>query len=142
MKDSIEALLEKYPDITQSMVADVLGVSRQRVHQVCRKHGIELKDGREHPEFVLGAPIVNLYRLFDKDGKLLYVGVALNTIARLTKHKNNAYWFRAIRRVEIEPHNSMREALMAEAIAIRDEEPFYNRSMGNAAVVAELELKT
>lgn len=70
--------------------------------------------------------MANLYRHFDATGRLLYVGMSLNAIARLVKHREESHWFNQITRVEIEWHKSREHAAYAEAIAIRDEEPLYN----------------
>jgi predicted GIY-YIG superfamily endonuclease len=68
-----------------------------------------------------------LYRHFDKRGRLLYVGVSLNTVARLAQHRDQAHWFDRITRIEIESFATRQEACKAEAEAIREERPFYNK---------------
>lgn len=67
-----------------------------------------------------------LYRHFDKDGVLLYVGIAINPIARLVDHRKDAHWFRDIRRVEIEYFADRKAALLAETEAIVRERPRFN----------------
>ena len=67
-----------------------------------------------------------LYRHFDSQGKLLYVGVSLSFLQRLGQHKENSHWFSLISRVEIESFPSRSEALSAERQAIRSEDPAYN----------------
>jgi excinuclease UvrABC nuclease subunit len=66
-----------------------------------------------------------VYRHFDGDGRLLYVGCSLNPIMRLQQHRRSC-WFDQIARVDIERHATRREALAAEATAIRLENPKYN----------------
>jgi len=68
----------------------------------------------------------NLYRHFDVEGVLLYVGVSLNTINRLGQHKNNAHWFGDIARVDIEQFETRKNALDAEKEAITKENPLHN----------------
>ncbi|WP_448679960.1 GIY-YIG nuclease family protein [Pseudomonas nicosulfuronedens] len=67
-----------------------------------------------------------LYRHFDADGALLYVGISLNAISRLAQHKDHAHWFQLIARVEIEQHPSREAAIQAEKIAITKENPRHN----------------
>ena len=68
-----------------------------------------------------------LYRHFDADGKLLYVGISFSTLARLAQHRNSG-WFNRIRRIDIESFATRIEALKAEKIAIRTEAPEYNKA--------------
>jgi hypothetical protein len=67
-----------------------------------------------------------LYRHFDDEGRLLYVGISLSAITRLAQHRSASHWSRAIVRVEIEHFDTRREALMAEAKAIIEERPLHN----------------
>lgn len=67
-----------------------------------------------------------LYRHFDKDGALLYVGISLSAVQRLGQHKDHSHWFQQIARVEIEEHPTRAAALLAESKAIRDENPKFN----------------
>lgn len=67
-----------------------------------------------------------LYRHFDGYGRLLYVGISSNAIARLAGHKASSVWFPQIRRVEIEPYPDRAAALAAERTAIDMEKPIYN----------------
>lgn len=67
-----------------------------------------------------------LYRHFDSSGRLLYVGISLNSIKRLQQHFANAEWFKDISRIEIEWHPTRIEAMAAEAIAIAKENPVFN----------------
>jgi hypothetical protein len=56
---------------------------------------------------ILEKNMEHLYRHFDKDGTLLYVGISLSAINRLGQHKDNAHWFSSIKRVEIEQQNEL-----------------------------------
>ena len=69
-----------------------------------------------------------LYRHFDSDGTLLYVGVSLDTLSRLRQHKENAHWFKLIHTVKIDSFATREEALTAERMAIKNENPLYNLS--------------
>lgn len=87
--------------------------------------------------------MASLYRHFDAEGRLLYVGIAKNALCRLNGHKK-ASWYEQLARVGVEHHKSRAHALYAEAIAIRDEQPIYNRNRPKpvdpdvAVVVAEI----
>ncbi len=71
------------------------------------------------PELTEGNPKrTQLYRHFDCNGVLLYVGVSLSALHRLSKHRKHAHWFNQIKRVEIEDFETREEALAAEGDAI------------------------
>jgi len=67
-----------------------------------------------------------LYRHFDANGELLYVGISLSAIQRLSQHKTASPWFKEISRVEIEWHPTRKEALAVEKLAIVTENPKHN----------------
>ncbi|MDX2527998.1 GIY-YIG nuclease family protein [Streptomyces europaeiscabiei] len=67
-----------------------------------------------------------LYRLFDAQGRLLYVGIAFNPRARWRGHCSTKSWWQHVDRREVEWHDSRSEALTAEAAAIVEERPLYN----------------
>lgn len=67
-----------------------------------------------------------LYRHFSPDGRLLYVGISINALSRLTAHLSGSAWAEQIARVEIERFPSRRAALDAERKAIRAECPKFN----------------
>jgi predicted GIY-YIG superfamily endonuclease len=68
----------------------------------------------------------DLYRYYDNDGSLLYVGVSLGAIARLQQHRCKAEWFDEVAKVTIEKFGARAEAFAAEAQAIREERPVHN----------------
>ena len=70
--------------------------------------------------------VIQLYRHFDKAGKLLYVGISLNAVYRLAQHRDCAHWFEEIARIDIELFPNRREALFAERKAIANENPRHN----------------
>ena len=71
-----------------------------------------------------------LYRQFDKSGKLLYVGISLSAMARLLSHQLNAKWFYRIAKIEIENFPNKLQAQCAERRAIMMEKPRFNRMPG------------
>lgn len=70
-----------------------------------------------------------LYRMFDKDGRLLYVGISRSAVARFAQHGRQQTWIMEVARVEIETRECTRqEILAAELQAIRVERPIYNKA--------------
>ena len=70
-----------------------------------------------------------LYRHFDKNGVLLYVGISLSAIGRLSQHKQRSDWFSKIEYVKIKNFRTRKELHAAERIAISFEKPLYNISL-------------
>lgn len=68
-----------------------------------------------------------LYRHFDKDGSLLYIGVAKDLHARTSQHSDASAWFDQVSTTEVQYFASRKEALDAEAVAIRAERPKHNK---------------
>ena len=68
----------------------------------------------------------DLYRHFDADGMLLYVGISLSAVSRLSAHKVGSEWFSKIARIEIETFETRESARDAERDAIATEKPRYN----------------
>jgi predicted GIY-YIG superfamily endonuclease len=67
-----------------------------------------------------------LYRWFDADDALLYVGITRALRARTKEHQESQPWWRAVRRAEVEWFPTREEARYAEIRAIRFEEPLHN----------------
>lgn len=68
----------------------------------------------------------HLYRHFDADGRLLYVGISLSTVSRLGQHHANAHWYDKIAQVTVETFPDRTAAAYAEREAIFKEGPLYN----------------
>lgn len=83
--------------------------------------------------------MTDLYRHFDKDGKLLYVGVSLSTMKRLSQHKKASHWFNEITSVTIQKYKSRQEALDAERSAIIEENPIHNLKRPTVKEVERIE---
>lgn len=84
----------------------------------------------------------DLYRHFANDGKLLYVGISLSTIARLSQHREASGWYCEISSISIEKFKSREEAIEAEKIAIKAERPKYNIVHKEDIVSANKEAKS
>jgi predicted GIY-YIG superfamily endonuclease len=67
-----------------------------------------------------------LYRHWDKDNNLLYVGISYCSLTRLKQHSKSAKWFKEVANVTIEQFSTRKEAEEAELKAIRTEKPEYN----------------
>jgi len=67
-----------------------------------------------------------LYRHYDSTGTLLYVGISLSVINRLSKHNLNSNWFSDIAKIEIDWLDNRKAALFAEGVAINTEHPRFN----------------
>jgi len=67
-----------------------------------------------------------LYRYFDANLKLLYVGIAFDPIIRQHAHKQRS-WYAEVSTMEIDWFDSRAEAAIAERKAIRLENPKHNR---------------
>lgn len=81
----------------------------------------------------------NLYRHFDSDGRLLYVGISLSAVTRLQQHATASHWFKDIARVEIEKLVSREAALNAERHAILNENPIHNTMRPGVAALKAAE---
>lgn len=77
----------------------------------------------------------SLYRHYDKDGKLLYVGVSLSAIKRLSEHVGISHWANDIASVTIEKFPNRKAVLDAEKEAITNENPIHNIMRPRISVV-------
>jgi hypothetical protein len=71
-----------------------------------------------------------VYRLFDVDNELLYVGITNHTSLRLAGHASDKDWWPQVWIREVEWFPTRLEAEHAEARAIAEEGPKYNKSAG------------
>lgn len=79
-----------------------------------------------------------LYRFYDVNDVLLYVGVTRDVSARFGAHRRDAAWWLEAARVEVTFHESMAAAEAAEAVAIVTERPLYNASQPSPSRVRTL----
>lgn len=68
-----------------------------------------------------------LYRLFDTEGRLLYVGIAFNPDSRWAGHSASKSWWPDVAEKRIEWHETRSAAVAAERAAIAAELPLYNK---------------
>lgn len=80
-------------------------------------------DGRTH--FV--------YRFFDENDRLLYVGLAVDPNARLLNHQRDKAWWSEVSRTTLAVLPTRADAEYYEAHAILSEHPLYNRAIPSMA---------
>lgn len=85
-----------------------------------------------------GDPPTTLYRLFDAAGELLYVGISGNWADRFGHHANHQSWWPHVAKITLEVFPTRPEAAKAEAAAIEQEHPRYNRRPGHRPAWEEL----
>ncbi|MEU1787054.1 GIY-YIG nuclease family protein [Streptomyces sparsogenes] len=68
-----------------------------------------------------------LYRFFDKEQQLLYVGITGQPRERWPKHRRKAEWWPQAAFVAVEIHPTEWQALDAERAAIAAENPQFNK---------------
>ena len=67
-----------------------------------------------------------LYRLYNADDELIYVGVAGNPGRRFEQHRGDKPWWGEVVRIEVEHFATREAALEAERVTIASEHPPYN----------------
>lgn len=67
-----------------------------------------------------------VYRLYARDGRLLYVGMTNNTDIRFAYHALTKHWWHLVEDRRIEWHPDRSAARRSEAVAIAEEAPVHN----------------
>lgn len=67
-----------------------------------------------------------LYRAFDVDGALLYVGMSTNALGRVYQHQLDKPWWSEVVRIELAHYVTREAAAEAEGRAIAEDGPKYN----------------
>lgn len=68
-----------------------------------------------------------LYRAYDANDQLLYIGISHQVLARFDQHAHTSEWSDQCSYVILEHYQFRRQALAAEKIAIQNENPKYNQ---------------
>lgn len=71
-----------------------------------------------------------VYRYYDADGRLLYVGSTNGLSSRDAAHKREKPWYPVVARRTTQGPIPRQHALLLEHVAIRDEEPLHNAYAG------------
>lgn len=79
-----------------------------------------------------------LYRLYDANERLLYVGITSNPKSRMNAHAIDKEWWDSVATREFEWFDTREEAAAAEVVAIRAEQPIHNHMHNSSAVLALL----
>jgi hypothetical protein len=78
-----------------------------------------------------------LYRFFDKDNRLLYVGISSRGPSRWKEHERNRDWWHDVTSSTMQTFTSRQDALRAEREAIKSERPVYNKMHNKPGAVAK-----
>lgn len=81
------------------------------------------------PSILSNAPVYEetaLYRWFDRDQRLLYVGISNHILRRTTQHGDSKEWWRRVASCSVTWLPTRQMALDAESRAIVEEDPVYN----------------
>jgi predicted GIY-YIG superfamily endonuclease len=70
---------------------------------------------------------VDLYRFYNNDNELLYIGISLSAAQRASQHKKTQGWWRLVARMDVEHLDCSRSEIEAiERDAIKRERPRFN----------------
>lgn len=75
-----------------------------------------------------------VYRFYDIDDTLLYVGITSDLRYRWQQHRESKNWWPSIYRASVVWLNTRKDALKEESAAIQSEAPVYNGSPGRPRV--------
>lgn len=84
------------------------------------------REKRERQRQQIEGPPTTLYRFFDEEGRLLYVGVSTSAPNRMKQHRATKPWFTQVASATFSHLPTRNAALEAEAVAIRTEKPLMN----------------
>ena len=79
-----------------------------------------------------------VYRIYDQEGGLLYVGMTNDFDMRMYQHRRDSRWFPLAHDYRLTTYPTRRLAARAEWQAIRTEEPMFNLWDGRVAPVPML----
>lgn len=72
----------------------------------------------------------SVYRCYDADGQVLYIGHSARVLGRLAEHAETKDWWKRVTNVTVEHYASRIEASTAETAAIEAEAPEMNQRAG------------
>lgn len=81
-----------------------------------------------------------LYRLYDCDGTLMYVGITSNPERRFSQHASDKPWWPNVTRKAVEWYSTRSAAELAEEAAIRLRHPLYNVVHGLPPITVTVEI--
>jgi len=68
-----------------------------------------------------------LYRFYDEDNRLLYIGISSSFYSRANQHSKNSNWFESASKVLLQHYKTREAVLEAEKLAIKQERPIHNK---------------
>ncbi|WP_226780315.1 GIY-YIG nuclease family protein [Oceaniglobus trochenteri] len=75
-----------------------------------------------------------LYRHYDADGALLYVGVTCDPCRRIAQHESGSSWYTQVASVEVQWFDAREIAIAAERYWISEHNPVHNKNHKTAPV--------
>ena len=72
--------------------------------------------------------ITQLYRFYAQNGTLLYVGISISALSRYGHHRLSGDWWLQVSRMELVNYPNRVMAEEAEAVAIVNEQPLFNKT--------------
>lgn len=70
---------------------------------------------------------ISVYKCFDEDGALLYVGVGDTALVRIKSHQKEKAWFDEVVNITISKYEDRATALAEEIRSIREDKPVFNK---------------
>lgn len=113
----------------ESAQRDQIEADNRRAEEFCDRIDAELAYDQEvaaERSRMAGDEPTTVYRFYDSDSRLLYVGVSKQIPIRLRSHNSEKPWWLDAAWLTFEHFASRPEALAAEAAAIVAEDPLYN----------------
>jgi len=80
----------------------------------------------------------DVYRVYDQEGRLLYVGASVNVFTRLREHRLYAEWWPLAFEGTVTRYENRAMARSVEAHAIRNEGPLYNTTDERAEAIKRI----
>ncbi len=80
-------------------------------------------------DFPVGFKGTTVYRAYDAEGRLLYVGISDTFYARMGQHQASSPWWKHAVRLETEQFATRSKAMVEEARLIRTLAPAYNTTL-------------
>ena len=74
----------------------------------------------------LGSAEHTVYRLYDQQDRLIYVGCTHDLVSRLKTHQKTAWWYPQIARISTQQHQGRGAALKAETLIRNTQHPRWN----------------
>jgi predicted GIY-YIG superfamily endonuclease len=121
---------QEYSDHTWQAQRDLLEEARKReeakLDPETRRYNRQLRREQEKRRRAEERRWNVVYKLYDKKGRLLYVGISVSAIARLKTHCHDKNWFRRVHSAEFEHVRGRQAALARERELIEELRPEYN----------------